>query len=805
MNIKTIYTSAIVFLALLFAACDMADSGDRRGSGEKAAVQVIPVASSVQSRTVAPSVELEETDWRLSGGTSGDTETLLAKFSDEDRTVYLTPGTWDFTLEGYKDGVLILIGTIAKQTISLGSQNILKFIVAPVLAGEGTVSIAIELPANSGITEAWIFQNGAKLTASITPVDNRIVLEYASYPAGDYYFSVRLYKDADLYGVVSEVVQVRAHLESAKTYTLTMEDLNRVYVITYHLWDGKTQFGYFRHTDDAVTLLTDVSRSGYAFQGWYNTASFYGEPVTTIPAGSMEDRDFYAKWVAQYTVTFNAQGGSVSPSTITVDAGGNVTALPTATRSGYTFNGWFTQPNGGGSQFTTNTSVNGNITVYAAWTSTSNTVTFDAQGGSVSPSTITVTAGGNVTALPTATRKGYTFNGWFTQPNSGGSQFTTGTPVNGNITVYAAWTATGAELTEEGVYIGIISFALDATDLTNGSPILLDYWGKDSLISKINNDYDISTQAGTSLFYGVHKALANLESITTSPDRLDSVNVITFTDGLDNASSGNSAFNPIEGQVFNTENDYATYVDGQIDSRTIGGKPITAYSVGVLGADVVDSARFQSNLEKIASDGKDYVLTDFEQVQATFTAIADSLQVEVVHSNTNFNMKTPLFPPGTKVRMTFDVSGTDPSDAAGSSKYIEGTISRTGLGANLVYTFGDITYGGGLGSTQGAGPITGTIDDSSSEVNFAFTGMTGYDPATDESLAKQWYCPPSATEWQMNSEYSISGSTNVQVEKRSALIYLVLDASRSLNTTQIGQIREAANGFINLLYDRLNQ
>jgi hypothetical protein len=195
-------------------------------------------------------------------------------------------------------------------------------------------------------------------------------------------------------------------------------------------------------------------------------------------------------------------------------------------------------------------------------------------------------------------------------------------------------------------------------------------------------------------------------------------------------------------------------------------------------------------------------LTDFSNLQETFTGIADSLQV-VVHSSTNFTMKTTLLSPGARVRMTFDVRDTASSDAAGSSKYLEGVISRTGSGANLTYTLDDITYGGGLGSTEGAGPITGVID--GSEVNFAFTGMSGYDPDTDESLAKQWTMVSGTNEWQVNSEYSISGATDIQIEKRSAIIYLVLDASTSLDTTQIGQIRSAANSFIDTLYNRLNQ
>jgi uncharacterized repeat protein (TIGR02543 family) len=427
------------------------------------------------------------------------------------------------------------------------------------------------------------------------------------------------------------------------------------------------------------------------------------------------------------------------------------------------------------------------------------TVTFNASGGSVSQSSISVNAGATVTNLPTPTRTGYTFGGWFTQTNGGGTQFTATTAVNGNITVYAKWTTAMAE----GVYIGIISFAGDATDLTGGTPVLLDYSGKNSLTNRIDTQYNISTQGGTALFYGVHRALANLTNMTAYPDKLDSVNVITFTDGLDNGSTGRSLLNSIEEQTFDTENEYATYVKSQIDSRSINGKPITAYSVGVRGGDVTDILLFQSNLEKIASNGKSHELTDFSSLQTTFDDIAANLLT--VNSSTSFNMITTLLSSGAKVRMTFDVTGTNPSDAAASSKYIEGTITRTGAGTNLTYTFGSITYGGGLGSTQGAGPITGSI--SGSEVTFSFTGMSGYVPDTDRSKARQWTMTSGATEWQINSEYSVGGGTNTQVDKRSAIIYLVLDSSTSLSPGQdgqIGQIRTAVKQFITSIYNRVN-
>jgi hypothetical protein len=345
--------------------------------------------------------------------------------------------------------------------------------------------------------------------------------------------------------------------------------------------------------------------------------------------------------------------------------------------------------------------------------------------------------------------------------------------------------------------------------------------GKDSLISKINNDYAISSQGGTTLFYGVHKALANLTSIATYPDNLESVNVITFTDGLDNGSSGMDTL--IEGEVFTTADAYATYVDKQIDSRTIGGKPITAYSVGIRGNDVQDIPKFQSNLEKIASDEKAHELTEteWEKVKDIFKDIAGTLETE--YSITNFNMKTTKVSSGAKVRMTFETEEA-PNAEVDSTRFIEGTVTQTRTSAGVTFTLSDITYGAGLssitgkslGSAEGAGPITGTPD--GSEINFAFTNMTGFDPGYDDEAdfngypvhAKQWTMEPEDPEnpgtnvWQVNSEYKIVGASTPQVVKRSVIIYLVLDSSRSLNTTQIGEIRNAAIEFINSLYDPLN-
>jgi uncharacterized repeat protein (TIGR02543 family) len=70
----------------------------------------------------------------------------------------------------------------------------------------------------------------------------------------------------------------------------------------------------------------------------------------------------------EYTVTFDAAGGSPASQTRTVTSGSSVGSMPlTPGRDGYVFNGWYTASNGGGNQFTAATIVTADITLYARW------------------------------------------------------------------------------------------------------------------------------------------------------------------------------------------------------------------------------------------------------------------------------------------------------------------------------------------------------------------------------------------------------------------------------------------------------
>ena len=70
---------------------------------------------------------------------------------------------------------------------------------------------------------------------------------------------------------------------------------------------------------------------------------------------------------SSYTITFNANGGTVSPTSAKTGDDGKLTSLPTPTRSGYTFDGWFTAATGG-TAVTVSNVYSANATIYARWT-----------------------------------------------------------------------------------------------------------------------------------------------------------------------------------------------------------------------------------------------------------------------------------------------------------------------------------------------------------------------------------------------------------------------------------------------------
>ena len=198
------------------------------------------------------------------------------------------------------------------------------------------------------------------------------------------------------------------------------------------------------------TLATGT-RTGYTLEGWYTTSACTTKVSTTTKVTS-ESQTVYAKWKPNtYYVKFNGNGntgGSMSNQTFTYDTGQNLTAN-SFKRKGYSFQGWATSASGGvvysnGQNKNLTTSNGGTVNLYAVWKANNYTLKYNANGGTVSPTSKSVTFNTAYGTLPVPTRAGYIFIGWYTTKD-GGSQVTSATKMTTEGTeIFAHWQDTWA-------------------------------------------------------------------------------------------------------------------------------------------------------------------------------------------------------------------------------------------------------------------------------------------------------------------------------------------------------------------------
>ena len=186
--------------------------------------------------------------------------------------------------------------------------------------------------------------------------------------------------------------------------------------------------------------LPQPKRDGYNFIGWY-TKSEGGNVITPDAKVTITGtQTLYAQWSqVKFLITFNATGGTSESAQKLVTYDKAYGVLPTAERTGYTFKGWYldeacTQ------QITSDTIValTANQAVYAKWELVKYVITFDATGGVAERDSKQVTYGKVYGVLPSATKDGDEFIGWFTED---GIEITSASivEIESDTTLYAKW------------------------------------------------------------------------------------------------------------------------------------------------------------------------------------------------------------------------------------------------------------------------------------------------------------------------------------------------------------------------------
>ena len=189
------------------------------------------------------------------------------------------------------------------------------------------------------------------------------------------------------------------------------------------------------------TGLVDATKSGFFFIGWFTSETGGTQISSTSTVTQKNDHTLYAQWRKAVTVTFNYLGGSGPYESKVVGVGMKYGPLPVPTRSGYYFDGWFDNADGG-TPVTSDTTVteSNDHQIFARWVK-GFTVTLDANGGTLRVTEKKYKSSDNVYGdLPKPTKGVSFFLGWFTEKD-GGSLVGSTTSINpkDDHTLYAHW------------------------------------------------------------------------------------------------------------------------------------------------------------------------------------------------------------------------------------------------------------------------------------------------------------------------------------------------------------------------------
>ena len=438
--------------------------------------------------------------------TLAETENLTATAG-----VSVTPGVKAYT--GFSAPIAQTVSVAADGSTVVRYEYTRNTYTITLDAGEGTLpqgtsatitakyeaSIILPVPVRTGYGFNGWYDGEIEFNASVMPAQNLTLT--ASYVEGQYNYTVNHYQqnvDGNGYTLFASVVktaaidaQVEAEINSytgftapttAQTITISADDSKNVvdyyytrnqYTLSWNL-NGGVATGYTEGSVyyGAAIIVPQPTKTGYSYT-WDKT------PVTTMPA---ENLSYTATWTANtYAVMFNTNGGAVATGSVETR---NVTfnkaygELATLTKAGYTFDGWFTAPEGG-IEITAETVMTtaADHTIYAQFTPVTYSITYNGIEGATHTNPKSYSAETGAITLTAAVKDGYTFAGWYENAEfSGEAVKVIAADSAKDIVLYAKWTENnytvifhsnnGSDTTSKQTFTYTESKALEANTFT---------------------------------------------------------------------------------------------------------------------------------------------------------------------------------------------------------------------------------------------------------------------------------------------------------------------------------------------------
>ena len=273
-------------------------------------------------------------------------------------------------------------------------------------SGLGGVTIPSSTPTRSG----YKFKGWSRSSSATN----------ASYASGDNF--------KDTTGDAARTINLYAVWEPLK-YTVTLDRQSG------SGGDGSVTATY----NSSMPTISVPSRAGYTFQGYYSSTGgsgtkYYNSNGTSARAwDNASDKTLYAYWTAnEYTVTLDRQSGSGGDGSVTATYDSLMPSISVPSRTGYTFNGYYSGTNGSGTKYynSNGTPYNSKVyrdfanrTLYAYWTPKTSSITLNKYDGSGGSSSITATYDSPMPQITVPTKYGYDFGGYYWLQNGGGTQY----------------------------------------------------------------------------------------------------------------------------------------------------------------------------------------------------------------------------------------------------------------------------------------------------------------------------------------------------------------------------------------------
>lgn len=218
--------------------------------------------------------------------------------------------------------------------------------------------------------------------------------------------------------------------------------------------------------------LPEMSNGDYYVAGWYNENKKIDNEGVWSFASNLTLKPLWKE--KEYTITLNANGGDVEFDSLSVKYGKEY-VLPTPTKKGYTFDGWYLN---NGKYESGIWSIKMNVELVAKWlpneytvtfsnvehTANYVTITYDYNYAGSTPDTCKLRNGEMLEYPPIPTREDYAFVGWYTDISC-----TISYPFNGtiteDITLYAYWIKTNLSGISD-VYVDISNYSSSSSRMT---------------------------------------------------------------------------------------------------------------------------------------------------------------------------------------------------------------------------------------------------------------------------------------------------------------------------------------------------